>query len=467
MQQYDVIVIGGGILGCFAARNLRRWNISAALVEAENDICTGITRASSAICYAGYDNQPGSLKARMTVAANAAMDTLCRELDVPFVRCGSLMVSFGPEADRTLQKKLEQGRTSGVPGLRLISGDEALEMEPMLAKNVRSALYSKTTGTVNPWLLGIAAFENAVHNGCTPLLNTQVLGIEQSSSGYVVKTNREELSCKAILNCAGLSADRIQELLFAPSVRLFPDGADYLVLEKGALSPKHIIFHESEEKGKGITAIPTEEGNLLLQSPARTLTAPFATTADGLQDLEALTAQVLPAVELGARIRSFGTVRPNPHRVTFQNGRWMPDGKRLGSFVIENPVPGFYSLIGIKTPGMTCANQLGTYLAQQCALYLDAAPNLSFDPCRKAITQARNLSFEQRAAMAAANPDYGEILCQCQDISKAEVLEAIGRGAVTADGVKRRLSSGMGYCQGSRCTRKIEALLEGVKHGPL
>ena len=168
MKSVDVAVIGGGILGCFAARNLMRWNLSVVLIEKELDICTGITRANSAIVYAGYDNKTGSRKAELTVRGNASFDDLCRELEVPFSRCGSLLVTYDKESLAQLRRKWEQGIRNGVPGLELLTGGEAEAMEPMLAPGVAGALYAPTTGTVNPWQLGIAAFENAAANGMEP-----------------------------------------------------------------------------------------------------------------------------------------------------------------------------------------------------------------------------------------------------------------------------------------------------------
>ena len=455
MRYYDAAVIGGGVLGCFAARNLRRWKISTALIEAAEDVCTGITRSNTSIVYAGYDNKVGSLKARMTVRGNASFDSLSEELEVPFSRCGSLMVSYGPGADRVLQKKFDSGIQSGVPGLRLISGAEANEMESMLAPGISSALYAPSSGTVNPWQLGIAAYENAVHNGCEPLLNTKILAIHKSTDGYVIETNGESIACKVVLNCAGLNADRIQELLFPPTVRLFPTGADFLILDKRAEKPSRIIFQESEEKGKGVTAVPTVEGNLLLGPSQRPLyDRPWATTFEGMDFLREATIRVLPGVDLGLVIRSFASVRPNPHRVTLKDGEYVPDGKSIGSFVIENPAPGFWSLIGIKTPGLTCADELGMHLAQQTAAFLDASENPAFAPHRKAITRYKK------------HPDYHQMICQCEHITRGQILEAIARGATTVDGVKRRVGSGMGRCQGSRCAYEIVKILKETGANP-
>ena len=201
MKSVDVAVIGGGILGCFAARNLMRWNLSVVLIEKELDICTGITRANSAIVYAGYDNKTGSLKAELTVRGNASFDDLCRELEVPFSRCGSLLVTYDKESLAQLRRKWEQGISNGVPGLELLTGGEAEAMEPMLAPGVAGALYAPTTGTVNPWQLGIAAFENAAANGMEPMLGTTVMGIRKTKFGYLVETDRSELRCRAHQLC--------------------------------------------------------------------------------------------------------------------------------------------------------------------------------------------------------------------------------------------------------------------------
>lgn len=447
MRQFDAVVIGGGILGCFTARNLRRWNISVLLLEKEDDVCKGITRANSAVVYAGYDNKPGSRKAEMTVRGNANMEALCKELEVPFSRCGSLLVTYDAHAVSKLEGKLQNGIQNGVPGIKLLSGSEAEAMEPMLKKGVAAALYAPSTGTVNPWQLGIAAYENALQNGAEALLNAQVLGIRKEEDGFEVETTKETVCCKMIFNCAGLWADQVQELAFAPSVQLQLDGAEYLVLDRRAEKPSRVIFHQAENCGKGITAIPCTEGNLLISGVRKPVNIPFATTQAGLRELHAAAKDLLPEVDTTKIIRSFGAVRPNPY---LESGESLPD------FCIENPGAGFYSLIGIKTPGLTCSNELGLYLARQAAAYLDAGENTAFDPHRSAISKKDD-------------PDYFEIVCQCEGITRGEILEAIRRGATTVDGVKRRVGTGMGRCQGGRCMPEIVKILKktGVNSNPL
>ena len=447
MKCVDAVVIGGGILGCMTARNLRRWQITTLLLEKEEDVCKGITRANSAIVYAGYDNKPGSLKAEMTVRGNRNMESLCKELDVPFSRCGSLLVTYDETSVPQLEKKLRNSVKNGVPDVRLLTGRQAEEMEPMLRKGVKAALYAPSTGTVNPWQLGIAAFENALENGAEAKRNTPVTGIRKMEDGFLVETLEETYRCKAVFNCAGLSADKVQQLTFAPSVRLHLDGAEYLVLDPRAEKPERVIFLQAQSCGKGITAIPCTEGNLLLSGVRKDLGRPFETTEEGLGELHQAAAELLPEIDLTQVIRSFGAVRPNPY---------LDSGDSLPDFCIENPAPGFYSLIGVKTPGLTCSNELGLHLASLGAAYLQAPENPDFNPHRQGIVKKET-------------PDYYEIICQCGQITRGEILEAIRRGATTVDGIKRRTGTGMGRCQGGRCDWKIANILRemGINPDPL
>jgi glycerol-3-phosphate dehydrogenase len=310
----------------------------------------------------------------------------------------------------------------------------------MLTDNVTAALYAPSTGTVNPWELGIAAYENALKNGCRSRMNARVTAIQKTDHGYLVTIGSETLSCRAIVNCAGLSADWIQNLVYPGGTAIRMDGTDYLVMDPSIRTPKHIVFQESEN-GKGITVVPCVEGNLLLESPARPLEVPFASTREGMAFTQAAAAELLPDLDTDAVIRSFGAVRPNPHRA---------DGSSIHDFCIEEPASNFISFIGIKTPGLTCSNELGQLAAEKIAETLSAEPNPDFDPHRQRISAGDH-----------------EIICQCRHITKGQILEAIRRGATTVDGVKRRVGSGMGPCQGSRCAWKIEKLLEEYGHGTL
>ena len=468
MQKQDIVVIGAGLLGCFAARALSAYELDVTVLEAREDVCTGVSRANTGIIYAGYDTKPGTLKTRLCIRANREMDALCRELDVPFSRCGSLMVACGERAEAVLRKKHADGLENGVDGLRLLSGAEARALEPQLTDRVTLGLFAPGTGTLNPWELGIAAYENARANGAEFRFGAAVNDIRRENGGFAVETGAETYFARAVLNCAGLAADRIREKCEAPLVRIFPSAADYLVLDDTARGfVRHVIFHEPEKKGKGLTLVPTADGNLLVGPTERDERgAPGATDAAGLAQLRALCAEIVPALDLGQVIRSFGAERPNPYYVREERGVWLPEARGINSFIMLSE-RGLVSLIGVKTPGLTCAKALGDYAAEALLAFLGGAPKKTgFDPARRAIPNPRRMDEAARAAFVAANPDYGRIVCRCRGVSEGEVREAIARGAVSVDGVKRRTGAGMGRCQGGYCLQRVLALLAQAQGVP-
>ena len=462
MERQDVLIIGAGVLGCFAARALSAYDLRVTVLEAREDVSTGITRANTGILYAGYDTKPGTLKSALTVKASIAAEQLCRELEVPFVRRGSLMIACGPRAEGVLQKKYADGLANGVPGLKMLSGSEVRALEPNLTEAVTAGLYAPLTAAADPWALCIAAYENARANGAEFRFGEKAEAISRTDGGFLVETPKQTYRAKAVLNCAGLAADRVRELCEkTPLVRLFPSAGDYLVLDTAVGDfVKHIIFHEPERKGKGLTLVPTADGNLLVGPTEHDVTAaPGATVSAGLDALRALCAEVVPGLDLSQTIRSFAALRPNPYYVREEHGQWVPEERSIGNFTVLEE-SGLYSLIGIKTPGLTCAAELGKYAAEKLISYLGgAAEKPDFDPHRRAIPRPREMDVEARSAFLRENPAYGRILCRCEGVSEGEVLEAIRRGAVTVDGVKRRTGAGMGRCQGGFCQQKILALL--------
>ena len=461
MEKRDIVIVGAGLLGCFAARALAAYALDVTVLEAREDVCTGVSRANTGIVYAGYDTKPGTLKTRLCVAGSRGMAALCRELDVPFSRCGSLMVACGPRAEAVLRRKLAAGLENGVEGLRLLSAREILEAEPNLTPRVTAGLYAPGAGTLDPWALGIAAFENAQANGAEFRFGAQVREIRRDSGGFLLKTDTEAYRARAVLNCAGLAADRVRELCETPRVRLFPSAADYLVLDDTARGfVRHVVFHEPEEKGKGLTLVPTVSGNLLVGPTERAASdVPGATDAAGLAWLRKQCAALVPGLDLGQLIRAFGAQRPNPYDVKEENGVWTPEDRGIHSFTVLEEA-GLVSLIGIKTPGLTSAKPLGDYAAQRLIDFLGGVEKKpGFDPRRRGIPDTKRLPEPELAALVAAQPDYGRIVCRCRGVSEGAVREAIRRGAVTVDGVKRRTGAGMGRCQGGFCLERVLALL--------
>lgn len=462
MERYDVAIVGAGLLGCFAARALSRYTLRILVLEQREDVCTGISKANTGIVYAGYDTKPGTLKTELTVRANARFDTLCSELGVTFRRRGSLMIACGPRADGILQKKYAHGQENGVPGLQMLTADEVLEKEPNLCHSVTGGLYAPTTGVVNPWELGIAAFENARSNGAEFHFREKLLHIANQGNGFLLETDRDRYVCRAVLNCGGLSADGIRELLYGPKLRLFPSAADYLVLDDTAGNfLRHVVFHEPEIKGKGLTLVPTVDGNLLVGPTEHDWDGRpgMGTEIDGLEELRQLCGEIVPTLDLGQTIRNFGSLRPNPYGVYEENGVLQRESRSISNFSILEEA-GLFSLIGIKTPGLTCAHELGEYITRRITEYLgDVRENKRYNPIRQPIPRPRNMNEADRSECIRQNSDYGRILCRCREVSQGEVLEAIRRGAVTVDGVKRRTGAGLGRCQGGYCMQTVLELL--------
>ena len=468
MRKTDVLVIGAGLLGCFTARNLARYEMDILVLEKENDVSRGISRANTGIIYTGYDNRPGSLKSKLCIQANETFDALTRQLDVPFLRPGSLMISRGPVADQVIKRKYSDGIRSGVKGIELITGREAEALEPGLAGGITSALYSRSTGTINPWELCIAAFENARDNGAVFQFGSEVRSVRNENGRFLIETDTERFLAGAVVNAAGLCSDRVRELIKKPLLRLYPTAADYIVLdssENGKI--RHIIFHEGEN-GKGLTLVPTVDGNILAGPSNREpenipdMTG-FAVNSGSLEQLKRLCRMIAPSIDPDRQIRAFGSLRPNPYLVREKNGKIVREETRIRDFTLLEE-DGFFSLIGIKTPGLTFSNELGRIAADKAAAYTGRTTlRKSFDPYRRAMIRTRDLTEEEQAALIGKDPGYGEIVCGCMNVSRSEILQALRRGAHDFEGVRRRTGAGMGRCQGSRCRKKIRDIVEEKK----
>ncbi|MCL2757343.1 MAG: FAD-dependent oxidoreductase, partial [Coriobacteriia bacterium] len=317
---YDVAVIGAGLLGCFAARHLARAGLRTIVLEQAHDVCCGISKANSAIVYAGYDNKPNTLKSRMCVEGNRGFSELCKALGVTYRQCGSLMVACGPNGEKTLRNKLDQGLRNGVERLSLLTGDEARVLEPGLSDTITAALYAPSIGTVNPWEFCLAAARDAIDHGAEFVFNARVTQIQREDLSELSAINASQIAsnlilASAVVNCAGLAASDCMGLVTEPSFIIKPTRGDYLVLDECVGDQlSHIIFHEPEIKGKGATLVPTVDGNVMVgpsEEPFdRDFDEPFATSIDGIAFNHSVALEVFPSLPLDMQIRSFSTLRP-------------------------------------------------------------------------------------------------------------------------------------------------------------
>lgn len=447
----DIIVIGAGVTGCAAARELARYDWKITVLERNSDVCEGTSKANSGIVHAGFDAKPGTLKAKLNVEGNVMMEALSKELDFPFRNNGSLVLCF-EEKDRIgLENLLEQGRKNGVKGLRIVERDELRTMEPNISEAAAAALYAPAGGIVCPFGLTVALAENAAVNGVEFRLNTEVEKIEKAENGYRVTTNRGVFESRAVINAAGVYADRFHNMVSEEKIRIIPRKGEYCLMDKRTGSfVERTIFQLPTAYGKGVLVTPTVHGNLLAGPTAVDVEEPEAldTTREGLEDLlrrASLSVEGLPSRQV---ITSFAGLRAHEEK---------------GDFIVGQPkdAPGFFDAAGIESPGLTCAPALGKYLAALVLEYMPAEEKKDFIASRKGISSMAAADEKERRRLIEENPLYANVVCRCELVTEGEILDAIHRplGATTLDGVKRRTRAGMGRCQAGFCSPKTVEIL--------
>lgn len=447
----DIIVIGAGVTGCAVARELARYDWKVTVLERASDVCEGTSKANSGIVHAGFDAQPGTLKAKLNVEGNRMMEELSRELDFPFRNNGSLVLCFDEKDRPTLQRLLEQGKENGVEGLRIIEHPELKELEPNISDGAVAALYAPTGGIVCPFGLTIALAENAAVNGVDFRLNTEVREIERTEFGYRVITNGGAFVTRVVINAAGVYADRFHNMVSGKKIRIIPRKGEYCLMDKkvGGFVDR-TLFQLPTIYGKGVLVTPTVHGNLLAGPTAVDVEDPEAlnTTREGMEDVlkrAALSVNGLPVRQV---ITSFAGLRAHEEQ---------------GDFIIgqAEDAPGFFDAAGIESPGLSCAPALGRYLAQMVLQYLPAEEKQNFIAGRKGIPSMALADAEERQRLIQENPLYANVVCRCELVTEGEILDAIHRplGATTLDGVKRRTRAGMGRCQAGFCSPKTVEIL--------
>ena len=457
-MKYDVAIIGAGVVGSAIARELARFQAKVCVIEREEDVCCGTSKANSAIIHAGYDAKPGSWKARMNVRGNQMMDQLAEELDFPFQRDGSLVVCTKEQDGGLLYELKQRGEENGVPGLRILEREELFAMEPNLADDVVKALYAPTAGIVCPFLMTIAMAENACDNGVEFFLNTEVKKIEKMPQGYRIDvlSRRDQtadfIETKALVNAAGVYADVFHNMVSNRKLHITPRRGQYCLLDKSA--GRHVgrtVFQLPGKLGKGILVTPTVHGNLLVGPTAENIDDKegINTTTEGLEKVGTTAALSVKNVPMRQVITSFAGLRAHEDGDDFVIGE-AEDAK------------GFYDVAGIESPGLSSAPAIGEYLAQIIARDLKLQKNPSFNGRREGMLNPALLSMEERNELIRKQPAYGNIICRCEMISEGEILDAIHRtlGARSLDGVKRRTRAGMGRCQSGFCSPRTMEILE-------
>ena len=452
-MKYDVIIVGAGILGCLTARQLMKYKLDVLVLDKESDIGEGATKANSGVLYAGFHPRGGSLKGISCARGNRMHEKLCDELDVPMEYTGSLFVAFHDEGMEAIREKMKKGQKNGVPDMRMISGDEARAIEPMLSEDVIGAMYAPTTGIISPFKLVLHTALNAAANGAQFMFDTKVDDIRREEGSYTVNTNRGDFRASFIVNTSGEGTADLERFVKPRDLEIKPRRGEYLVFD--CPSPiHHVIYQAQENDEKGTLLAPTVDGNMLAGPTsynARSYKC-TETTQEGIDHITNVAKKILPEIDMGTVIASFAGIRANIENVP----------KEEKDFVVRLSAERFVSALGIKNPGMTAS----PYLVEKIIELLKDAglkceADKKFDPIYRAKPLFLKTSPEIQAQLLAENPAYGNAVCRCEGITEGDILSVLDSPLPphNINGLKKRLRTGMGRCQGGFCTPQIIDIL--------
>ncbi|MCD4671784.1 MAG: NAD(P)/FAD-dependent oxidoreductase [Anaerolineaceae bacterium] len=465
LEKYDYIVIGGGVVGSVITRWLSKYEGSVLLIEKESDICMGSTSSNTAIVHAGYDPLPGSLKARMNVRGNEMWDTLAGELEFPFERRGDYVVAIGEEEFSNLTTLIEQGKKNGVPGMRLLMGDEVRSLEKEINPEVSGALWAETGGICDPFAITISAAENAVVNGAKVMLNTAFEDFIMDGDRIIgIKTNKGDFGCRWAINCAGLYSDVVMHKAgVRPEFKIIPRKGEYFVFDRADITVNNVLFPTPTEKGKGILVTTTLHGNTII-GPNSVLIddkEDRSCTTAGLDEIWEGAQKLVPGLKRKHIIGMFAGLRP------YGNGPCKTPGiDYQHDYIIEIPekVKGFVNLGGIESPGLASSPAIAEEVV---AMLQDAGETLKvkkdWNPIRRSRPRFRDMDHKERERMIRLDPRYGRVICRCENVTEGEIIAEIHSPipATTYDAIKRRTWLGTGRCQGGFDMPRVVEILAG------
>ena len=459
MHVYDVIIIGAGVSGCAIARELSRKKAKILVVEREEDVCCGTSKANSAIVHAGYDAKHGSLMAKLNVEGSRMMPQLAKDLDIPFIVNGSLVVMMNEEDRPNLNKLYENGLANGVDSIRIIERDELRAMEPNISDDAVAALYAPTGAIICPFGLTIALAENAAANGVEFQFDSEVTDVMPTEGGWKVSTVKGDLEARVVVNAAGLYSDKVHNMVADADdqMTIIPRRGDYFLLDRNTGGFVHnTIFQLPGKLGKGVLVAPTVHGNTIVGPTAIDIEDKddLATTQAGLDDVRAKCGTAVKNLPLRQTITSFAGLRAHEAR---------------HEFFIGEVKPGFVDCAAIESPGLSSSPAIGVMVAGIVDGILHLEDDPSFVGTRKGILDPKTLSPEERSELIRKNPAYGNVICRCETVTEGEMIDAIHRvpGARSLDGIKRRTRGGMGRCQGGFCSPRVMEILSRELQVPM
>lgn len=449
---YDITIIGAGIMGTFIARELSKYQINILLIDKENDISNGTTKANTALIHAGYDSRINTNMAYFNVRGNPMFDKVCKELDVPFKRIGSLVLAFDDEDSKSLKELYSRGITNGVPGLQVLNKEQVNKLEPNIGEKVVSALHAKTAGIIGPWELAIALAENAIDNGVELQLNRHVSHIKKLENYYQIETNKGAINSKVVINCAGIHADELNNMISQNKFQIVPKKGQYYLMDKSLDGlVNSITFQCPTAHGKGIVVAPTVHGNVIIGPDNETMENKDdrKTNTDNLKYIREMASKSVDNIPFDKVITTFAGTRAESSTRDFIVGE-VADSK------------GFINVAGIKSPGLSASPAIAEHVVNIINEIFDGLKQKeNYNPMRRKSINFVDLSDDEKNNLIKNDSRYGNVICRCETITEGEIVDAIHRnaGGLTIDGIKRRVRPGSGRCQGGFCLPKVTEIL--------
>ncbi len=453
--QYDIAIVGAGVVGSFIAYELSRYRLKIALIDKESDVGLGTSCRNSGVLHAGFYYPTGSLKARLCVEGNSLMKELQKYLQFPMKATGKLLVAFRKEEVEELHRLKEQGEANGVE-LELIKGESIGKLQPGI--EAMMGMYSPNTAILSPYGATIAAAETAARNGVDVFLSTEVKTVKKEGD-FKLKTNNGTIRSRWLINATGVISDKFSSMVGVDGYKLYPCRGEYHILDKKLAPLVKMPIYPVPAKGVsghlGVHITPTVEGPILIGPSAEYIDDPedYSCTLPVMEKLFEEGYKLWPHFTRKDIIRAFSGIRAKP----------IPPGEKgFKDFIIKEDLPNFINLVGIESPGLTAAPAIAKMIKKMIEKKEKLTEKENFDPYYRGVKRLEPLPEEEKERLVRENPNYGEIICRCEKVTKQEILDAINNpiGAKSLVGIKYRSRAMMGRCQGGYCLPKIVDIME-------